>query len=188
VIAAGLHGAFLLARARPEGLAFVEASPAGALRSFWAAAICLPAFLALRLFAWGAEGIPGGASLPLALLVELIGNVIGWVGFALASRPLAEAMGRGGAWPRFLAAWNWTSVVQHLVMLAVVLPGGAFGTPGTVSQALGIVALGYAVWLEWFVARGALRVPGMAAAGFVLLDLAIGLFLHGLNGKLLDWR
>ena len=49
---AGLHGAFLLARGQARGLHYMEKTPEGAVRSFWAAAVCLPAFLALRLGAW----------------------------------------------------------------------------------------------------------------------------------------
>lgn len=184
VVAAGLHGAFLLARGRREGLAFIEGTPAGALRSFWAAAICLPAFLALRLFAWGMEG--GGApagGLGRALLVALIGGVCAWVGFALVSQLLAEAMGRARAWPRFLAAWNWTAVVQHLALLAAAVPA-AIGMPASVAYAAGIVAIGYALWLEWSVARAALGLSATDAVGFVLLDVALGLFLHGLGEHL----
>ncbi len=183
MIAAGLHGAFLLARGRAEGLAFIEATPAGAARSFWAAAICLPGYLALRLFDWAAGGLPSGAGPGRALLVELIGYVCTWAGFALASRPLAAAMGRIGAWPRFLAAWNWTAVVQTLVMLAVTLPA-MLGLPAPLADALGLVALGYALWLEWAVARAALGIGAVPALAFILLDLAIGLFLLGLGWHL----
>ncbi|MBW8269007.1 hypothetical protein [Caldovatus aquaticus] len=182
VVAAGLHGAFLLARGRREGLVFVEGTPAGARRSFWAAAICLPAYLALQLFAWAAEGAPPGGP-GRGVAVALIGNVCAWAGFALASRILAEAMGRVAAWPRYIAAWNWTGVVQHLVLLLAAAPG-AVGMPALVAQASGVAALGYALWLEWFVARGALGIRGADAAGFVLLDLALGLFLHGLGRHL----
>jgi hypothetical protein len=183
VVAAGLHGAFLLARGRPEGLAFVEGTPAGALRSFWAAAICLPAYLALRLFAWGMQGGPPGGGLGRALAVALIGGVCAWAGFALVSQIVAEAVGRARAWPRFLAAWNWTGVVQHLALLAAAVPA-AVGMPVPVAYAAGLAALGYALWLEWFVARTALGLSASDAAGFVLLNLALGLFLHGLGEHL----
>ena len=44
---------------------------------------------------------------------------------------------------------------------------------------LGIATFGYAMWLEWFVAREALGVNGFQAATFVALDLAISIFLAG---------
>jgi hypothetical protein len=178
VIAAGLQGAFLLARGNAHGIALVETTPAGAARSFWAAAICLPGFIALRLLHWSATGEPEGG-VPLAFAAELVAYVIAWAGYALASRPLADAAGRLPHWPRFIAAWNWANVVQYLVLLALTVPA-ALGVPTLLAQALGLAALGYAVWLEWFVAKVALDVTGGRAAGFVALDLALGIFLGGL--------
>jgi hypothetical protein len=43
-----------------------------------------------------------------------------------------------------------------------------------------LLGLGYAVWLEWFVARHALGVDGAKAAMLVGADLVLGLFLGGL--------
>jgi hypothetical protein len=182
VIAAGLRGAFMLARGHANGLSLIEDTPAGAARSFWAAALCLPGFLALRLFAWGMEGAPT-AGLGPALAAELLGYACAWAGFALASLSLARAMGQGAAWPHFIAAWNWASVVQYLVWLALSLPIVP-ALPPLVAQGVVLVSLGYALWLEWFVARSALRIAGNRALGFVLLDLAIGILIGTLVERL----
>ena len=92
---------------------------------------------------------------------------------------MADAAGRRRHWPQFIAAWNYTNVVQYLVLLLLTLPTAA-GLSGTLGNALGLVAVGYALWLEWFVTREALHVGGGRAAGVVLLDLVIGLFVGGL--------
>lgn len=180
VIEAGLRGASMLARGRPEGLMLIESSPAGVARSFWAAALCLPGFLALRLLGWAETGVP---DVGRSLLAELLGYVCTWAGFALASLPLAEATGRRAEWPQFIAAWNWANVVQYLVLLALTVPA-SLGLPPLLANGLGLAALGYALWLEWFVAKAALRVSGGRAAAFVLLDLMLGLFVGGLVGRL----
>lgn len=177
-----MAGALLLARGRASGLALIEGTAGGAWRSFFAAFLCLPAFLALRFFAWAEGGMPED-SLVRPLVAELIGYATAWAAFALASLPLAEAWGRGAQWPRFLAAWNWTNVVQYLVLLALALPG-ALGLPAVVGQVTMLAGLGYAVWIEWFVARTALGLDGSKAAMLVVLDLAIGLFLGGLVQRL----
>jgi hypothetical protein len=181
VIAAGLQGALMLARGRAGGLLLIESTPAGAARSFWAAAICLPAFLALRFLGWSEIGLPGGLLRPL--MAELLGYVAAWAFFALASQPLAAAWGRGALWPRFLAAWNWSNVVQYLVLLAVMAPG-TLGLPELLAQGLGLAGLGYAIWIEWYVVRVSLEVSGGRAAGMVALDLMIGLFLGSLVQRL----
>lgn len=178
VIAASLAGAFLLGRGRTEGLMLIEDSPEGAWRSFAAALICLPALLAIRLLAWASLGAPEGGALR-ALVAEVTAYAIAWVGFALISLPLAQSWGRGGSWLRFIAAWNWTNVVQYALMLALVLPG-ALGLPMAIVQLLTLGGLAYALWLEWFVARHALGVDGARAAALVGVDLALGLFLAGM--------
>ena len=118
------------------------------------------------------------------MAAELIGYAVAWAGFALASLPLAEMQGRRADWPRFIAAWNWANVVQYLVLIALTVPA-AFGLPDAIAQGLGLAALGYALWLEWFVAKSALRLAGGAAAVFVRAGPAAGIFIGGFVGRLL---
>lgn len=181
-VAAGLHGAFLLARARPWGLLLFETSPLGAGRSFIAMLFCLPAYLGLRLL--DPTEVMARADPMRALAADLIGFAIAWLGFAVISFHLAEALGRVHHWPRFLAVWNWTNVVQYAAMAAVVALGSVVGLPRAVSQTLELVVLGYVFWVEWYATRLALNLPGMGAAAFVLVDLAIGLMVSGLIPRL----
>lgn len=182
MIAAGLRGALRLAQGRADGLLLVEDSPGGVARSFWAAALCLPGFLALRLLDWAGNGVPE-AGVGRGLAAELIGYAVAWVGYALASLPLAEGQGRRAEWPRFIAAWNWANVVQYLVLLALTVPA-SLGLPALLARGLGLAAFGYALWLEWFVAKSALRLGGGAAVMFVVLDVVLGIFIGGFVGKL----
>jgi hypothetical protein len=181
-IAAGLAGAALLARGRPEGMVLMEGTPAGAWRSFIAAAICLPAFLALRFFSWAQAGA-GMEVLGRPLLAEFITYALGWVIFPLVTLWVAELWGRGAAWPRFVAGWNWINIVQYLVWLALAVPI-ALGASGLLLQGLTLAAFGYLVWLEWFTVRVALGLTGSRATAIVLLDLMIGVFLAGLAQRL----
>lgn len=145
--------------------------------SFIAAAICLPLFLLLRTIA-GTAAAPGVDGVR-ALAADLIAYACSWAGFALASLPVAEAMGRRALWPRFIAAWNWSNVVQYVVLGVLTLPA-AFGLPGMIADTVGLLGLGYAVWLQWFATRAALGVTGLRAAAFVALDVGIAIFLSGL--------
>jgi len=176
VAVAGMIGAFMLARGDRRGLALIEDTPAGAWRSFAAAFICLPAFLALRFLAW-AEADVALADWERPVVAEALGFICAWTMFALASLPVAASWGQAGAWPRFLAAWNWSNVVQYALLLVAALLA-SLGIPG-LGTALMAAALAYAVWIEWFVVRAALGVPPLRAAAIVLLDLAIGLFVGG---------
>jgi hypothetical protein len=141
-VTAGLQTAMLLARGRPEALQHVEPGLDGARRSFWAAAVCLPLFVGLRIADWL------GASLPLhAFTLDFFSYVAGWAGFALLSRPLVAAIGRAERWPRFIAAWNWCNVAQYVLLVLAAGPEW-LGAPAWVDQSVGLIAVGWAVWLE----------------------------------------
>jgi hypothetical protein len=182
VIEAGLRGAFMLARGRAHGAMLIEDTPEGAARSFWAAAICLPGFLALTFLDWA--GDPPAAGIGYALSAQLIAYAGAWAGFAVASQALVQAAGRGPEWPHFIATWNWANVVQYLLFLAVRLPL-LLGLPGPVASALAIATLGYQLWLVWFLARTTLRSAGLAVAVVgtgLLIDLVAAALVASLAG------
>jgi len=178
----GLAAAWLFARGRAAGLLLFPPGMDTARHSFLAALVCLPVFVVLRLIAWWAQGAPP-SGVPLALAGDLVGYALGWVGFALASKILADRAKRGGNWPQFIAAWNWTNLVQYLLLVVLLVPS-ALGLPSWVTNTMGLVAVGYAMWLEWFVTRTALGVPSGTAITFVVLDLALGLFIGSVTGRI----
>jgi hypothetical protein len=182
VVVSGLQAALLLARGRPEGIRTVGNDVGVAARSFWAAGVALPAFLCLRLLDWASEGVPAHPAHAWAL--DLLFYVIGWAGYAVLSRSAAAALGRTQHWPRFISVWNWCNVVQYLLLVVAGIPL-LLGAPAWLDQTAGLVALGWALWLEWFAARVALDVSGAAAFGMVALDVALGLMLSGVTGALL---
>jgi hypothetical protein len=177
-IAGGLYGALLLAQGRAEGLERVEAGWDGAARSFWAAALSLPAFLFTRLMDWNASGMPPHPGHAMAL--ELLSYVIGWAGFALLSRSAVAMLGRAERWTLYVAVWNWCNVVQYLLVVASFVPR-LLGAPAWVDQTSELIAIGWAIWLEWYATRLALDVGRIGGAALVLLDLSVGLFLSGLT-------
>lgn len=167
---------------RADGLALIAPTPEAAWQSFAAALICLPAFLAVRLLAWEGGGTPAAGPV-LGLAAELLGYACRWVGFALATLPLAEAANRRAHWPHFIAAWNWAQVVQYTLLAALLLPTG-MGLPAGIAHGIGLSVLGYGLWLDWFVTRHALRVPAWQAAAFVLLQVLMGVFIGGAVAKI----
>lgn len=176
----GIAGALLLARGKVDGIDAFEPTMEDARVSFLAALLCLPIFLLLRMGGGEAAVVTDPAR---ALVADLIAFVCSWAGFALASLPLAEAMGRRALWPRFIAAWNWVNLVQYAVLTLLLLPQ-LLGLSGMVTDALALLGLGYAMWLQWFATRLALGLSGPRAAAFVALDLGISLFLSGLAARL----
>lgn len=181
-VASGIAAAILLARGREAALGLLPNTPEVARHSFRAALFCLPVFLLLRAMSFAEHGAPRDGAM-VGLLAETAGFVIAWAGFALASRAMADQAGRLDRWPGFVAAWNWSNLVQYALLLLLAVPT-LLGMPAWLVNGLGLAALGYALWLEWFVTRVALGVPGPAAVLFVMLDLAIGLFAGALAGRI----
>jgi hypothetical protein len=180
-VAAGLQGALLLARGRREGILQVDAGRTGAARSFIAIGLCLPAFLCLLLLDWSEHRPP--ATPGHALAVELLAYLIGWIGFAVLSEWVVSMGGRADRWPLFIAAWNWCNVVQYMLWVAASIPH-LLGVPALIDQTIGLVALGWSVWLEWYAARLALDIGGLAASGLVALDVGLGLILSAVTAAL----
>jgi hypothetical protein len=156
-------------------MALFDGSALEATRSFWAAAICWPMFFILGL-------ITGVRENPGVWLIEAVGFVAGWAAFALASEAMAGMAGKAKTWPRFIAAWNWANIPQYAAL--VVLSAPAAVLPAGFGQVLALVAVGYALWLEWFVTKESLGVNGPQAVMFVILDVAIGLFVQGIVGRM----
>ena len=182
-VGSGLHAALLFARGRSEALHYVETDLAGAARSFWAIAVGLPAIICLRLMTWVAGGPPADAGHAIGL--DLMGYLVGWLGFAVLSYHLAPLLGCGARWPRFIAAWNWCNVVENALLVAAGIPA-LLGAPAMLNEVVQIIAIGWALWIEWFATRESLGTNGMTAAMLVVLDQLIGLLLAGLSLTLLQ--
>ncbi len=176
-LASGLRTAALLAAGRADGVTGIEPGLAGARRSFLAAPLSLPLFFLLRLLDWSEGALPPHPGHAAAL--DVLGFVAGWAGFALLTRKLVAAIGRGPLWPRYLAVWNWCNFAQYVLLALGAVPE-FLGAPAIMQQTAALVTFGWAIWLEWYATRMALAIGGLPAALFTLLDLAIGIALAGL--------
>jgi hypothetical protein len=109
----------------------------------------------------------------LGLLVLLCS----WLAPAVISHPLARRWGRLAEWPRYANILNWTQMLMFLVFSAVsacakaAMSGGLPQRP--VLVVAGLLVLGYALWFQWFVARGALQIKRWQTV-VLLLCIMIG--------------
>lgn len=176
--AVGLQAAWMLARGERSGVVLLQTDDwAQAGLSFRAVWLSLPAFVALEALSWAQAGIPAAAS--EIFVRDLLSMLIGWLGFLLLMRRVCSAIGRSAAWPRFIVAWNWCSLLQAVVLVGVGLPD-MLGAPGWVGETAWLVAMGWSLWLGWFAAGLTLDVNGRLAAAVVMLDLAFELMVSGL--------
>jgi hypothetical protein len=171
-VSSALYGAWRLARLDPAGLGFFDRSREGLIRSFRAAIFVYPAFLlllGLRIEdkVWEQSGAGR------IILIETIGYVVSWTAFPLATLRLARFLDRETRWPGFIVAFNWSQVLEYVLVLfcaglaiSGVLPAGV---GAGLLHATTIACLLY----EWYIARVALDVPGTAATIAVLIELVI---------------
>lgn len=179
----GLAGALAILRREPAAMAAFDLTPDGFFRSFSAILVAAPAYGLIVLGRLVAEG--STVALPLALLVEAIGYVAGWLAFPVAAGLVLHGLGQGRALVPLVVAGNWAAVLQIgfvlvALLLAAVLPAP---TGAAVTTTATLAALAY----QWLVVRTALEAPGSVAAGFVLLDIVVSLLVHGATDRVLGW-
>ena len=169
-----LAGTMQLARGDTGGLSWFDASIEGFWRSFRAGLICYPMFLVLLSFRVTAAQLEH-SSIARIVAVETIGYTIAWTAFPLLVMPLTRVLGRENRFLLFMLAYNWSQVPQTalfvvVAMLAAVLPTG-------LGQGIELAAAIAVLVYEWFIARVALVVPGVAATLIVLVDMLLGTVL-----------
>lgn len=182
-IAMALTGAYRLARFDRSGLELIDRTPEGALNSFYAAVVVLPAYallLAIRL--WGQVD---DSPLLQLLTVESITYVVSWTAFPLALHRIVTLMGRAERFPGAVAAYNWSSVIQMAVYLPVMVLSVSGLLPSFLSDGLVFGVMMAMLTYQWFVLRTALDLSGLAAAALVMIDLFLSATITDFSDGLL---
>jgi hypothetical protein len=169
-ITRGIYGAWRLALRDPRAMALFDRTVPGTIRSFWAAAVCYPGFLALLLLRID----PAQFHAPLIyriLLVQTIGYVVGWAAYPLAALPFCRWLATEERALGFIIAYNWAQVVQTALLLPFATFAAVRPTAGAYSDLAAYLAI---LVYEWFIARIALDKGPLPATALVLLDVVLG--------------
>ncbi len=178
-----IFGAWLLARYDRNGAYLFENTAEAFWRSFWAAFIVFPAFAILLMLRSKHVDINVGPF--WAFFIQATAYVTGWVAFPYIMFQVARMFGVGKYFCRYVAAYNWSRVLQIVLMLFVTVLVTSGILPNEVSNLLTIVSIMAILAYEAFVAHAALEVPAAGAIGIVFLDLAVSLALQGWSDRLL---
>jgi hypothetical protein len=172
-----IFGAYRLAMLDKSGLSYLDRSPEGAIRSFHAALIVLPAYavlVVLRLW----DVLPE-VSLLRFITVEGLAYVISWTAFPLVMFHISGLLDRSARYFDFLSAYNWSSVIQMGLYLPVVAIADSGLLPEGLGEGLVLVVTMLVLMYQWFIARTTLDINGGSAAGVVLLDMILAVFITG---------
>ena len=178
-----LYGALHLARGDTSGIAFFNATEQGFWRSFTAAILIAPLFALLLTIRYHVN--EAGVSLLRFTAIETIAYVVSWVAFPLLLFHLTDILGIGHRFIRYIVAYNWASVLQNLLYLPFALLVEAHLVQGAGSTFFGIILLGLVLLYTWFVTRTALEVTNLLAAGLVMIDLVLSIFINTITQGML---
>jgi len=152
-------------------------------RTFWRSFWAVPPMLALTVI---------GTDLILPTPVEgarRSPTAIGWLGISvlaalLIAAEFARVVNRLDAWPRFVVAQNWASLIQGGMLAAAPAMLLLVGAPSSFLQ-LAMVAIGFwALAFDWYVAKKALNLTGIQAALLTGILLAAKLVIGNVGANL----
>jgi hypothetical protein len=167
-IAAALQGAIRLAQLDPGGLKLFDRTLGGFWRSFFAAVLVAPMYVALLVLN---GSLSAGTSVPRMVAVETISYAIGWLIYPFAMLLVVDLLKRRERYFDFLVPYNWASVPTTGLLLLVAGVGSAL--PAPLHNLLSVVAFVSVLIYQWFIARVGLLVPATIAVVLVLLDLVL---------------
>jgi len=177
-----IYGAWRLARLDPGGMQAFDGTLAAFWRSFYAALLLAPAYAVL--IANAESEAASSVSLGRLVVVESCAYVIGWTAFPLLMLYLSRMLGRETRYFAYITAYNWAQVIA---MAAVLL--GQFVIlallPRPAQMLVGMLILGFVLFYEWFIARTALSLSGLAAVVPVLVSNALTLFVQSVSQAML---
>jgi hypothetical protein len=171
---ASLYGALRLARFDPRGLTCFNATLAGFWRSFFAALLVAPLY-AIELWA-PFEGAGAPRTVTFAL-VEAIAYAVSWLAYPVAVETLARAMGCRQRFLVYMTAYNWSAVIQHLIIASIALLTSIGVLPSPIGQVVWLAATIYLLAYAWFIARTGLAIGPWAASGLVVLSLSLDILI-----------
>jgi hypothetical protein len=108
-------------------------------------------------------------------LVEAIAYVVGWTAFPVLAHVAARVAEREERYPALVAAYNWTSLAQVLVLLVAAPLTLSDILPAALDAILEIgLRAALVAWLA-FAMRAALDISWPAAIGLAVVEFALGL-------------
>ena len=183
-ISRAVFGAWNLARFNANGITLFDNTAEAFWRSFWAAAIVLPAYailVSLR-FSGGTIGVGAGT----AFYVHCVSYAIEWLAFPFAAYYAAEMFNRGQWYCRYIVAFNWSAVLQTTLLLVVGLIAIKGLIPPIVGYWATVIVLIFVLTYKGFIAYTALQSGWAGAAGIVFMDFCLDLIIDGWSDRLLQ--
>ncbi len=165
----GIFGAWRLARFDADAMRYFDTSVDGFWKSFYAAAIALPAFIIMTAFSLAKAELPEHVGFLEVAVVEASGYVMSWVAFPLLMTVVSDVLQRGERYLGYIVALNWAQLLIVAVQLPAFLFVVASGTEPGQPHPVTLIVLFIVSFYLWFVTKAALQINGWAAGGVVII-------------------
>lgn len=173
-IGSAVYGAYRLARRDPNGMTFLDRSPEGALKSFYAAALLLPIHLVL-VIANNWEFFEKGPSIATWMVLDALTYIIGWTLIPALMISITHWIDRWNRFFDYVVAYNWMQVVMSVVWLPLHALRLTEAIPEELFTILGLALLAVLLVYAWFVFKVSLDIGGGLAASLVAGDYMLSL-------------
>ena len=180
--------ALRVARFDAGAIAEFDQSFEGFYRSFFAAVLCFPLYIAIvlgerRLTFDIANPAPGSAFVPLAppglgfAAIEGVAYLLDWLSLPLMLIAIAPLVGASKRYVPYIVAYNWGTCIVFAVTL---IPYAAYLLGLASITGVFIIYYGVSVFVltyRWRLARYGLGIPAFTAAAIVILDVIVSIFI-----------
>lgn len=176
----GLFAAWRLFLRDERAVSLFDRTPEGALKSFYCALIVLPGYVLVVAFAH---------TVPLTeidwfrfVVVEAIAYVVSWCAWPLLMFYAVRALDRSASYCLYVAAYNWGSGPQILVLLLVLFVAISGFVSREVVTIVNLVAIVIILLYHLFIVRVTLKLSFFVALGLVLSEAMVSqLVIHARN-------
>lgn len=179
----GLYAAWRLFLRDARAITLFDATPAGAIKSFWCALIVLPGYaLIILLIHTRTAGDVDGFRF---VLVEGIAYVVSWCAWPLLMFHVTRALDRSDRFLLYLTAFNWSAGPQMVIWLIVLF----FVFSGILSREMvaivNLAALIVILLYHLFIVRNTLKLSFFLSLGLVAGEVMVSQFVEVVRVSLL---
>lgn len=180
----GFYATWRIGLRDPRAISWIDDSIPGVWKSFFAAVLVAP-YYAITTWLHLPQEIPDSISLPTLISVEAICYILSWLVFPLLVHSFCQITHREYVFRRFLAALNWSTLVQVVVLLPITLLDTTQIVPQDWLDSL-FLAVGLLLYVYLgMIVHDTLKVPAIAIAGIVACGILIDIALLALGNNIL---
>ena len=178
-----VFGAYRLACRDPGGMAFFNNSREGAIKSFYAAALLVPFYIAFITMRWWDE--MDVLSPVYIFTIEFLRLVIVWTAFPVLMISISKWIDREERYFAYLVAANWATVLTMLLRFPVVLTLRFELLPESIVKLLSFAVITLVLVYFWYVKKTALDIAGGMAAGLTAAEFFLGALIRDVSAAII---